>query len=256
MSIFVCVKQVPDTETKIKINGDQTGIDESAVKWVMNPYDEFAVEEALLKKQALGADKIIAISMGPKRSVDALRTALAMGADEAVHILTDKDFDSLYTAAALAAGINKFGPAKAIFTGKLSIDGNNSSVGPQVASVLGVPHTSVVSKYDVQGDKVVVEREIEAGSKEILEMPVASLVSANKGLNTPRFVSLPGIMKAKKKTIHTLSMDDLDLGAAQINEVIYKNFELPPEKPEVKMLNPESAAQDLVKLLRDESKVI
>lgn len=103
MSIFVCVKQVPDTETKIKINADQTGIDTSSVKWVLNPYDEFAVEEALLKKQALGSDKVIAITVGPARAADALRTALAMGADEAVHIQSETDYDSLYTASALAA---------------------------------------------------------------------------------------------------------------------------------------------------------
>lgn len=255
MSIFICVKQVPDTETKIKINADQSGIDTSTVKWVLNPYDEFAVEEALLKKQTIGADKVIAVTMGPARAVDALRTALAMGADEAIHIQSDTDYDSLFTSLALAAAIKKFGPATAVFAGKLSIDGNNSSVGPQVASALGVPHTSVVSKYDLQGDKLVVEREIEAGSKEIVELPKLSMVTANKGLNTPRFVSLPGIMKAKKKTIHTLTIADLGL-EAPTNDVIYKEFSLPPVKPEVKMLGAETGVQELVKLLRDEAKVI
>lgn len=252
MSIFVCVKQVPDTETKIKVNADQSGIDTSSVKWVMNPYDEFAVEEALLKKAALGSDKVIAVSMGPARVVEALRTALAMGADEAVHIQTDTDYDSLFTAKALAAAIQKFGPVESVFAGKLSIDGNNSSIGPQVAQELGLPHTSVVSKLDVQGDKIVTEREIEAGSKEIVEMPKASVVTANKGLNTPRFVSLPGIMKAKKKTVHVVALADLNV-SVDGNAVTYKNFELPPEKPQVKML---SGAQELVKLLREESKVI
>lgn len=252
MSIFVCVKQVPDTETKIKINADQTGIDTSSVKWIMNPYDEFAVEEALLKKQALGADKIYAISMGPTRVVEVLRTALAMGADEAIHIQTETDYDSLYTSKALAAAIQKFGPISAVFAGKLSIDGNNSCVGPQVAEVLNLPHTSVVSKYEVQGDKVIAEREIEAGSKEIVEMPRNSVVTANKGLNTPRFVSLPGIMKAKKKPVHTVALADLGL-EGDGNAVIYKSFELPPEKPQVKMI---SSPNELVKLLREESKVI
>jgi electron transfer flavoprotein beta subunit len=255
MSIFVCVKQVPDTETKIKISADKTGIDTSSVKWVMNPYDEFAVEEALLKKESIGSDKVIAISMGPARVVEALRTALAMGADEAIHIQTDTDCDSIYTAKAISAAIQKFGPAESIFTGKLSIDGNNSSIGPQIATLLGLAHTAVVSKFEVKGDHVVVEREIEAGSKEIVEMPKASVITANKGLNTPRFVSLPGIMKAKKKTVHTITPSDLGLSEAT-QDVIYKNFELPPEKPQVKMLSSDSAVKDLVKLLREESKVI
>lgn len=255
MSIFVCVKQVPDTETKIKINADQTGIDTSSVKWVLNPYDEFAVEEALLKKQALGSDKVIAITVGPARAADALRTALAMGADEAVHIQSETDYDSLYTASALAAGIKKFGPAECVFAGKLSIDGNNSSVGPQVASILGLPHASVISKYEVNGDNVKVEREIEAGSKEILELPKASMITANKGLNTPRFVSLPGIMKAKKKPIHSVNISELGL-EPPTHDVMYKDFVLPPEKPQVKMLNAETAVQELVKLLRDEAKVL
>ncbi len=255
MSIFVCVKQVPDTETKIKINADQTGIDSSSVKWILNPYDEFAVEEALLKKQALGAEKVFALTVGPARCIEALRTALAMGADEAIHVQTELEFDSLYTASILASAIKKFGPATTVFAGKLSIDGNNSSVGPQLAEALSIPHTSVVSKLEVRDNKIVVEREIEAGSKEIVELPMLSVITANKGLNTPRFVSLPGIMKAKKKPIHTLNISDLGL-AASSNETLYKEFALPPEKPLVKMLLNDSAIQELVKLLREEAKVI
>lgn len=255
MPIFVCIKQVPDTETKIKINSDKSGIDTSTVKWVMNPYDEFAVEEAILKKADLGSDKIYAVSLGPARVSDALRTALAMGADEAIHILSDDDHDSLFTANALTAAIKKYGPPEHVFTGKLSIDGNNSSVGPQIAEKLSIPHTSVVSSFKVESDKVIVEREIEAGSKVVIEMPKSSLSTANKGLNTPRFVSLPGIMKAKKKPIHQVKLEELELDASSHNE-IYKNFELPPENPPVKMLNSDNAVTELVKLLRDEAKVL
>ncbi len=254
MSIFVCIKQVPDTETKIKINSDKSGIDTSTIKWVLNPYDEYAVEEALLKKDAIGADKVIAITLGPARSVDALRTALAMGADEAIHIQTDKDVDSLTASKAISKAIEKFGPAKCVFTGKLSIDSNNSSFGPQLAAQLHIPHTSVVSKYEVKGETVVVEREIEAGKKEIVEMPLSSLSTANKGLNTPRFVSLPGIMKAKKKPVHILSFEELGVENTKSSE--YKNFELPPEKPEVRILSSDGAVKELVQLLRNESKVI
>lgn len=255
MSIFVCIKQVPDTETKIKITADKSGIDTSSVKWIVNPYDEFAVEEAILKKADFNADKIYAISLGPKRVVDALRTALAMGADEAIHIETDLECDSTFTSKALAAAIKKFEPISYIFTGKLSIDGNNASVGPQLATELDLPHTSVVSKFETKGDNVLIEREIEAGSKEIIEMPKQSLITTNKGLNTPRFVSLPGIMKAKKKPIHTLTLEELGLSTPTQN-VSYTHFELPPEKPPVNMLPADNAVKELVNLLRTEAKVI
>lgn len=255
MIIYVCVKQVPDTETKIKINADKTGIDTSAVKWVMNPYDEFAVEEALQKKSDLGADKIIVVTLGPARTADALRTALAMGADEGLQILTDDYLDSNNTAKALAEAIKKNGDAGYVFTGKLAIDGNNGGVGQQVAEFLNIPHTSVVSKFDVQGDKVIVEREVEAGTKEIVEMPKPSLIAANKGLNTPRFVSLPGIMKAKKKPITQIQLSDLGV-SPETNRVKFNNFELPADKPEVKMLGAENGASELTRLLREEAKVI
>lgn len=254
MSIFVCIKQVPDTETKIKINSDHSGIETSTIKWVLNPYDEYAVEEALLKKEALGSEKVFVLSLGPARVVESLRTALAMGADEAIHVHSEMELDSLTVAKALAKAIEKFGPAKCVFTGKLSIDSNNSSLGPQLANILNIPHTSVVSKYEVRGDHVVVEREIEAGKKEIVQMPIHSLITTNKGLNTPRFVSLPGIMKAKKKTVHVLKLEDL--GLVDTMSSAYKNFELPPEKPEVKILSSEFAAKDLVLKLREEAKVI
>ena len=254
MNIYVCIKQVPDTETKIKINADGTGIDTSSVKWVINPYDEFAIEEALQKKSALGAQKIIVVSLGPNRVVDSIRTALAMGADEGLHIFCEQDLDSNALAQALAKAILNRGDIAYVFTGQLAIDGNNSCVGQQVASHLKLPHTSVVSKFDVQGDKILVEREVEAGNKEIVELLRPSLVTTNKGLNTPRFVSLPGIMKAKKKPIEKINFSDLGIDSTP--KVTYKDFSLPIAKPEVKILPPETATGELVKLLREEAKVI
>lgn len=255
MVIYVCIKQVPDTETKVIINSDKTGIDASSVKWIMNPYDEYAVEEAIQKKEALKADKIVAVTLGPARSADALRTALAMGADEGLHITTDEILDSNNVAKALAAAIKNEGEVSFVFTGKLSIDGNNASVSQQVARFMEIPHATVISKLDVEGDKVIVERETEAGTKEIVELQGPSLVAANKGLNTPRFVSLPGIMKAKKKPIKQVQLSDLGVSAAD-NKVTYKDFELPQEKPAVKMLEGDGAVQELVSLLRNEAKVI
>lgn len=255
MNIYVCIKQVPDTETKIKIKADNTGIETSSIKWIINPYDEFAIEEALQKKSDLGAQKIIVVSLGPDRVADSIQTALAMGADEGIHILCDQDLDSNVLAQALAQAILQRGDMTYVFTGQLAIDGNNACVGQQVASYLGIPHTSVVSKFDVQGDKVLVEREIESGNKEIIELPQPSLVTTSKGLNTPRFVSLPGIMKAKKKPIKKVTFSDLGMETSS-PKVIYKDFSLPKEKPEVKILPPETAPSELVRLLREESKVI
>lgn len=255
MVIYVCVKQVPDTETKIIINSNKTGIETSSVKWIMNPYDEYAVEEAIQKKEALKADKIVAVTLGPARAADALRTALAMGADEGLHIVSDDALDTSNVAKALAAAIKAEGQEGFVFTGKLSIDANNSSVSQQVAQFLKIPHTTVISKFDVDGDKVLVERETEAGNKEIVELKTPALVAANKGLNTPRFVSLPGIMKAKKKPIKQVQLSDLGVSAAD-NKVVFTNYELPQEKPEVKFLSGDNAVQELVSLLRNEAKVI
>lgn len=255
MVIYVCIKQVPDTETKIIINSDKTGIDTSSVKWVMNPYDEYAVEEAIQKKEALKADKIVALTLGPARSADAVRTALAMGADEGLHILTDDILDSNNVAKAIAGAIKAEGQPAFVFTGKLSIDGNNASVSQQVAQFLKIPHTTVVSKLDVTTDSVIVERETEAGTKEIVELSCPALVAANKGLNTPRFVSLPGIMKAKKKPIKQIPLSDLGVSASD-NKVQFKDFELPAEKADVQMLSGDQAVKQLVSLLRNEAKVI
>lgn len=255
MVIYVCIKQVPDTETKIIINSDKTGIDTSSVKWIINPYDEYAVEEALQKKDALKATKVVALTLGPARAADALRTALAMGADEGLHIVTDEILDSANIAKALAAAIKAEGEEGFVFSGKLSIDTNNSSVSQQVAQFLKIPHATVISKLDVEGEKIVVERETEAGNKEIVELNSPALVAANKGLNTPRFVSLPGIMKAKKKPIKQVQLSDLGVSAAD-NKVVFKNYELPQEKPEAKILTGDNAAQELVSLLRNEAKVI
>lgn len=255
MVIYVCVKQVPDTETKIKINSDKSGIDVSSVKWIMNPYDEYAVEEAIQKKDALKAEKIVAVTLGPARAAEALRTALAMGADEGLHVQTDETLDSNNVAKALANAIKAEGKPAFVFTGKLSIDGNNSSVSQQVAHYLKIPHTTVVSKLEVTGENVIAERETEAGTKEIVEMKGSALIAANKGLNTPRFVSLPGIMKAKKKPIKQIALSDVGVSASE-NKVFFKDFELPAEKPEVKMLSGDNAVKDLVSLLRNEAKII
>lgn len=257
MKIFVCIKQVPDTETKIKISPDQTGIDTAGIKWVMNPYDEYAVEEAVKLRDANPGSQVWVLSAGPKaRVVESLRTALAMGADEAI-VINGEGLDNFTTAKALAEVIKAEGGAKVIFSGKLAIDDNASSVSQMMAEFLSAPHTTVVSKFNFNGENVVVERDIEGGAKEVVQMMTPAVVAANKGLNMPRYASLPGIMKAKKKVIKEIEFASLNIPASDI-KVKYTGFALPAEKPAVKMLSGDSSAQaaELVKLLRDEAKVL
>jgi len=258
MKIFVCVKQVPDTETKIKIRPDGGGIDPAGIKWVLNPYDEFAVEEAIKLRDANPGAQINVVTVGPKeRAVESLRTALAMGADEAMVVHSPEALDAYSTAKALSAVIKQEGGAQVVFTGKLSIDNNQSSVSQMVAEFLSIPHATVVSKFQFNKESVLVERDIEGGAKEKIQLSVPCLVAANKGLNMPRYASLPGIMKAKKKTIKEFDLASLGVSDSD-RKVSYAQFSLPPEKPAVKILQGDASTQasELVKLLRDEAKAL
>jgi electron transfer flavoprotein beta subunit len=258
MKIFVCLKQVPDTETKIKIAADKNSIDAAGIKWVMNPYDEFAVEEAVKLRDSQPGSQVFVLTLGPKaRAADVLRTALAMGADEGLLVNAPESLDPYSTAKALAAVIKQEGGAKLIFTGKLAIDDNASSVSQMLAEFLGAPHTTVVSKFSYTGENVTVERDVEGGAKEIVQMMTPAVVGANKGLNMPRYASLPGIMKAKKKVLKEIEFSSLGVGGDD-QKTKYSQFSLPPEKPAVKLLSGDSSSQaaELVKLLRDEAKVL
>ncbi|MBX9765773.1 MAG: electron transfer flavoprotein subunit beta/FixA family protein [Bdellovibrionales bacterium] len=256
MNIFVCIKQVPDTETKIKLSG--SGIDTAGIKWVMNPYDEFAVEEALKFKAQNSSAQIYAITAGPKaRVVEVLRTALAMGTDEAVVVDAPENLDSFSAAKLLAKAIQSVGPAHLVYTGKLAIDDNQASTSQIIAEFLGLPHVTVVSKIEYQGTSVTVEREIEGGTKEILQVNGPVVLAANKGLNTPRYPSLPGIMKAKKKAIKELDSAAMGLEGSD-KKISYTQYALPKDRPEAKLLagDVKTQASMLAKLLREEAKVI
>ncbi len=258
MKIAVCVKQVPDTETKIKLKPDNSGIDTAAVKWVVNPYDEHAIEEAIKLKEANAGSTVFVFTVGPKpRASEVLRTALAMGADEGIAIEGADGLDNSLAAKALAAAIKKEGPFDLVLTGRLAIDDNAASVSQMIASELGIPHATVISKMTLVGNVLTVEREIEGGTKEVVELSLPALIGANKGLNMPRYASLPGIMKAKKKVLkdYDLSALGVDAGQARLR---YSNFKLPPEKPAVKMLSGDAAAQshELARMLREEAKVL
>ena len=253
MNSAVILKQVPDTEALIKIKPDATGIVKEGVKFVINPYDEFGVEEALKKKEAAGSGEVTIIAIGPDRSVEAIRTALAMGADKGVLLKIGEDdySDALATAKALAAEI-KGKDYKIIFCGKQAIDDDMAQVGPMVAEMLGIPCVTVVTKVDIAGDKAVCTREIEGG-KEIVEVKLPALIACQKGLNEPRYASLPGIMKAKKKP---LDIKDVKLEAPKAT---IAKWESPPERKAGRIIagdDPAAKAAALVKALREEAKVI
>ncbi len=257
MKIFVCIKQVPDTETKVKVAADGKSLDTSAVKWIMNPYDEYAVEEAVKIRDANAGSQVFVVSFGPKKRVpDALRTALAMGADEGIVVDGPENSDPMTAARCLAKVIEQEGGAQLVLTGKLAIDDNAASVPQMMAEFLKMGHTSVVSKITTGPEGILVERDIEGGAKEVVQLKLPAVIAANKGLNTPRYASLPGIMKAKKKTLKEIDSNSLGLDLKPKTQIL--SMELPPEKPAVRMMSGDAGAQveALVKALRDEAKVL
>ncbi|MCL4547165.1 MAG: electron transfer flavoprotein subunit beta/FixA family protein [Bacteroidetes bacterium] len=248
MKIAVCVSHVPDTAAKINIGSDGKTIDSNGVTYVVNPYDEFAIEEALKTKEKLGGETV-AISLGSDANKETLRKALAMGIDNAV-LLKDGGYrDSLSVAKALAEEIKAQG-AELVFFGKQSVDYDNSAVGQITAELLGYNCVSVVVSFALDGNKITCEREIEGG-KEIVETTLPALITAQKGLNEPRYASLKGIMAAKKKEI----AEKLPAAATNFTEVIA--MKRPPSKQAGKILGSDSTVvPELVRLLREEAKVI
>ena len=262
MNIFVCVKQVPDTETKITPNGDKSFIETSSIKWIMNPYDEFAVEQALLIKQANSAANVTVVRVGSAKDTEALRTAMAMGADEAILVEAPDNLDSYSIAKALKGAIEKSGKKPdMILAGKQAIDDDALQVPQVLAQMLNLPSVSVIVGFELAGDKVNVKREVEGGALEVYEVTTPCVLACNKGLNTPRYASLPGIMKAKKKPMAQYSLSDVGVSDAD-RRLKYSDFRLPPEKPAGKKFDATDAAKQnevvsqVVNLLRTEAKVI
>jgi electron transfer flavoprotein beta subunit len=259
MKIVVCMKQVPDTETRVRIAPEGNAISETDVNWIVSPYDEFAIEEALRIKEAKGGE-VVLVTVGPDRAQSALRTGLAMGADSAVHV---KDAaldaaDALGTARALAAAIKTLAPFDLVLCGQQGVGGDNSQIPGLLGELLDLPQVTVAVKIEVQDGKAVVEREIEGG-RETWETSLPAVVSAQKGLNEPRYASLKGIMAAKKKSVQTVEAAGLGLDAAAIApRVKVVSMELPPARAAVRMIegDPETQAQELIRLLHEEAKVI
>jgi electron transfer flavoprotein beta subunit len=257
--IVVCIKQVPDTEARIRVAPEGNAILEQDLNWIVSPFDEFAIEEALRIKEARGGE-VVLVTVGPDRAQSSLRTGLAMGADAAVHV---KDpaldaADTLATARALAAAIKTLAPFDLVLTGQQGVGGDNSQIPGLLAELLDVPQVTVAVKIEVQDGKAVVEREIEGG-REIWETSLPAVISAQKGLNEPRYASLKGIMAAKKKPIEVKDAAALGLDPAAIAPLTrVVALELPPARAAVRMIegDPDTQARELLRLLHEEAKVI
>jgi electron transfer flavoprotein beta subunit len=258
MKILVAVKQVPDTATQVKISADPKAIETAGVTWIVSPYDEFAVEEALRIKEKRGQGEVVAVSMGPDRAKEALRSCLAMGADRAVHV-NDPALaaaDTLVTARALAAVIKQEGPALVLF-GRQAIDDDMGAVAAQVAEVLGWPCASWIMEEAVDADakSIRVGRQVEGGL-EVFDLPLPAIVSAQKGLNEPRYPTLKGIMGAKKKEIKDVKA--ADLGVAAEPQLTLTKLEALPPRPPGRIIQGDvpTAVKELVRALREDAKAI
>jgi electron transfer flavoprotein beta subunit len=255
---------VPDTEAQIKVAPDAKSIVTDDIKWVMNPYDEFGVEEALKLKEKFGGE-VTVVGAGPKRVTETIRTALAMGADKGILISDDafEGSDSLATAKALAAAIKDL-EYDLIFTGQRGVDDDMGVVGAALAEFLGIPQISLAVQVEVaeDGTSVKVNRPVE-GQLLVIESSLPALITAQKGLNEPRYASLPGIMKAKKKPLDEKTLADLGLDASEFGEAGSKvkmvEMTPPPSRSAGKIVEgetPQEKAAELAKLLHEEAKII
>ena len=255
----MCISHVPDTETRIKVGGDKQKIDEAGIKFIVSPYDEFALEEAIKTKEAKGGD-VTVVTFGPDRAAQGLRECLARGATKAIHIKGESsDADSLGIAKVLAAAIKSV-PHDLVFFGKQGVGTDNGLVGPMVAELLGYPQVNVVTHLEVGDGKVTAHREIE-GAEEIIEASTPAVITAQKGLNEPRYAGLKGIMNAKKIAIDTKSVTDLGLTDSDIfkQRVVLVSLEMPPEKSGGRKIDgndPAAAAKEILKYIREEAKAL
>jgi electron transfer flavoprotein beta subunit len=258
MKIVVCVKHVPDTATKIKVAPNGKEIDLADVAFVVNPYDEFAVEEALKIKEKLGGE-VIVVAAGSEQVSTGLRTCLAMGADSAI-LVRDPSLDkadSFVLGVVLARVCRGLSPDLILF-GKHAIGVDNGQVPAVVADQLDLPQASVVTKMDIQDKSFRAERDIE-GAQEIVEGSLPAVITTQKGLNVPRYASLKGIMAAKKKQIAIQTVESLGLSAQDLQpRVSIEQMTLPPSRPPGKILKGDVAevVPQLVKLLHEEAKII
>ena len=250
MKILVALKQVPDTETKIKINSEGTALDLSDVKWVTSPYDEYALEEAMRLKESQGAT-VSVIAVGDDRVRDVLRNALALGADEALHVLTSEKCEDPFVVATYLANAVRDRGFDLLFFGNKGSGGDHAAVGPMVAELLGIAQANVVVKLTLEQGRFIAERQVESGL-EVVEGNLPAVITTQKGLNDPRYPNLKGIMAAKKKEIMALPLTESLSPSLQTLKLT-----LPPPRAEGRQLSgtPQEQAQALFAALQNEAKI-
>ncbi len=259
MNCIVCVTSVPDTASVIKIGDDGKHIDETGIKWIVSPYDEYALEEALKLTETDGGE-VTVVTYGPARAEAALRDCLARGAHKAVHVLGGEATlgDSLTIAKVLTAVI-KDREYDLILVGSMGVGTDNAQVGPMLAQMLDLPHVSGITSLEIADGSLTAGREVEGG-KEVVGSPMPALLTCQKGLNEPRYAALKGIMAAKRKPVEKIEVADLGIDETAGGAYAVRSLELPPEKGAGTILqgedDPAGAAGQLVQLLRNEAKAI
>ncbi len=258
MNMLVFVKRVPDTESRIRIQ--QNAVAEDGLNFVISPYDEYAVEEALRIKEARGGT-VRVVAVGRDEAATVLRKALAMGADEAFLVKDDapETYDGLRTARLIARAVErKLGPADLLLFGRQSVGADNGQVPSMVAELLGLPQATVVTKLEIGEGTAAAYREIEGGTEKVV-LTLPAVVSAQKGLNEPRYETLKGIMAAKKKPVLVITPEELGFGPGEpASGLEIVGLDVPAARQAGRVLqgDPAEAARELVRLLRDEAKVI
>lgn len=249
MDVIVCVKRVPDTEARIRVDGSGTAIDKAGIKYDLSPYDAFAVEAALRLKESTGAGEVTLVTLGESSAQETLRKGLAMGADRAVLLTGEVSLDGLATARSLAAELEGSDAPLFLF-GVKAADDDQQQVGPMVATLTGRPCVTGVSSFEVEGDKAICHREVEGGS-EVVEVDFPAVLCMTKGPNDPRLAALKGIMAAKKKPL-----EEKPAAAAEARVRLTKLAE-PPARPEGRIVGEgPDAVPELVRLLREEANAL
>lgn len=263
MRILSIVKQVPDSNATIKVLPDGSGIDKAGLKLVLDPFDEFGVELAIqLREKRPDVDEVVAITLGPDKAAEALRIALAMGAESGIHV-NDPAFESnneIFSASVLAEAIKQDDKGfDLIVCGKYTIDLDAGALGPAVAELLGIPHVGAVTALEIAEDakRFTARRRIE-GAEEVVEGALPVLLTIEKGMVEPRYPSLPNLMKAKKKPVKVVTSAGFAVDAALKGATVFESVAPPPPRPECKFIDGEPAemAKELCRLLREEAKVI
>ncbi len=263
MRILCVVKQVPDSNAPLKVLPDGSGIDQAGVKLVVDPFDEFGVELAVqLKEKRSDVNEVVALTLGPDKASEALRIALAMGADSAIHINDDAllSQNELFAASVIAEAVKKDESGfDLIMCGKNNIDLDSGAIGPALAEFLDLPHVGALQGFDLadDGQTFTARRRIE-GAEEVVEGSLPAVLTIDKGLVEPRYPSLPNLMKAKKKPVTTWTASDLTVDETLRTSMSFESVSPPAARADCKLIEgePEEMAKELVRLLREEAKVI